>query len=149
MISFRGDVSLQFCGLYRWSQHHRSQVSDCIFLSTRMSVRLPNIHYITPHVNDNNATVNMEEHIFVLYLGRVKGFHLRYTCTCTWHLWRNLLILHSTHIAVVFLLGYDFNKLLILIILFENSQSFIIIIKLYCLSTTIRYWKCISMAIFL
>lgn len=44
-----------------------------------MSVRLPNIHFITPYVHDNNATVNMGVHIFVLY-GKSKGLSIkRYT----------------------------------------------------------------------
>lgn len=125
--------------------------SKCIFLSTRMSVRLPNIHYITPYVHDNNATVNMEVHIFVLY-GKSKGLSLKiYNSHVLDILWRNLLILHSTHIEAVFLMGSDFNKLSILNthVLFENSQSFIIIIKLNCLSTTTRYLKWLLMAIFL
>lgn len=89
-----------------------------------MSVRLPNIHYITPHVNDNNATVNMEVHnIFVLYR-KSKGLSLKIYNSHVLVLdilWRNLLILHSTHIAVVSLMGSDFNKLLILKTLWKFS----------------------------
>lgn len=85
-----------------------------------MSVRLPNIHYITPYVHDNtcNSTVNMEVHIFVLY-GKSKGLSLKiYNSHVLDILWRNLLILH---IAVVFLMGSDFNKLLILKTLWKFS----------------------------
>lgn len=76
-----------------------------------MSVRFFNIYYIILYVYDNNVIVNMEVYIFVFY-GKSKGFLLKiYNSYVFDILWRNLLIFY---IVVVFLMGFDFNKLLIL-----------------------------------
>lgn len=79
-----------------------------------MSVRFFNIYYIILYVYDNNVIVNMEVYIFVFY-GKSKGFLFKiYNSYVFDILWRNLLIFYSIYIEVVFLMGFDFNKLLIL-----------------------------------